>query len=222
MPIPPLSFVDSRDAIALVREEFGCTGEEAVRFLCDKWIEGTIVPCFLGSNPPANIERATSKIDWFSDAIVDSFSGAIVRTSRLQRRATMWPGQRPEYDTYTERYAFKIDRRQLEALLKAAHATANPSDSAETGPAPNGAEDAIRTGEPTPYQPQSEKERLRRRVRQFLEDEAEFDPPRAQTKAEWQRLPRQELGDAVSQNLFDQAWQAVNIPTAWRAPGRRT
>ena len=126
MPIPPLNFVEPRDAVRRVRDEFGCTGEEAVQFLCDRWIEGALVPRFLGANPPDTIKHDTSLIEWFS--------GAIVRTLNLQHRAIMEPGERPEFTVHTERYPFAIDRRQLEAVLKAAGAVGNPPELPPTAP----------------------------------------------------------------------------------------
>ncbi|MBV9199725.1 MAG: hypothetical protein JOY83_08350 [Alphaproteobacteria bacterium] len=69
---------------------------------------------------------------------------------------------------------------------------------------------------------QSEKAKLRRRVKEVLESEAKKDPPRAQTKAEWQQLVRQEYGNAVTDNLFAAVWREAKLPAAWRAPGRRS
>jgi len=69
---------------------------------------------------------------------------------------------------------------------------------------------------------QSEKAKLRRRVREFLESEANIDPPRAQTKADWRRLVRQECGDRVTDYLFETVWRQAEVPAGWRAPGRRT
>jgi hypothetical protein len=69
---------------------------------------------------------------------------------------------------------------------------------------------------------QSEKAKLRRRVKEFLGEQAEIEPPRAQTKADWRHLVRQEFGDAVTDNLFDAVWRQADLPPAWRAPGRRT
>src|SRR5437868_4312531 len=99
MPIPPLNFIEARDAVQRVRDAFGCSGEEAVQFLCDRWIEGALVPRFLGPDPSDDVKRDTGLIDWFS--------GAIVRTFRLQRRTIRYPGQRPEYDEHIDRYPFR-------------------------------------------------------------------------------------------------------------------
>lgn len=76
---------------------------------------------------------------------------------------------------------------------------------------------------PNPVLSQSEKEKLRRRVKEFIERETKIDPPRAGTKAEWLQLCRQEFGtDRVTDNLFDGVWRDADLPLAWRAPGRRT
>lgn len=220
MPIPPLNFVEAREAVQRVREAFGCTEEEAVRFLCDGWIDGALLPRFLGSIPPDDLRYDTGRIDWFS--------GAIVKTVHLPRRVSRYPGDRPEYSTHTDRYPFKIDRRQLDAILVAAGAAASTSEPAprsgatvpeSAGPLEMG---SVAPAEPAGYQPQSEKAKLRGRVRHFLEQEAAADPPRAQTKADWRQLVREEFGDAVSANLFEEAWATAELPAVWRAPGRRT
>jgi hypothetical protein len=46
----------------------------------------------------------------------------------------MEPGERPEYTVHTDRYPFTIDRRQLETILKAGGAVANPPEPSSTAP----------------------------------------------------------------------------------------
>lgn len=68
MLIPPLKFIEPRDAAQRVLEHFGCTGDEAVQFLCDRWISGKINPRFMGGEPPGGADPAMA--DWFAGAIV--------------------------------------------------------------------------------------------------------------------------------------------------------
>jgi hypothetical protein len=69
---------------------------------------------------------------------------------------------------------------------------------------------------------QSEEAKLRHRVKEFLEAKTKIDPPCAQTKQGWRKLAREQFGEAVTDNLFDEVWQAAELPTTLRAPGRRT
>lgn len=319
MPIPPLNFIEPRDAIRLLRDAFGCSGEEAAQFLCDRWISGEITPHFIAGEPPAGVDPHIA--DWFAGEVR-------LPEKWLPRRAISEPGDDPEWQRIPGRsFPFKIVRPQLEAALKAARAGADLSEPTPTGlePVPlldaaeiiakrlnistQSALDAIveaaatkrikvyckpesrfqgdrirarvwrkvvrgeaqlstdptsgnSTGdkwsdpyvfradleglirelpcesatpesETAPAKPaadttgdhqvsQSEKAKLRRRVKQFLEAEAEIDPPRAQRKADWHRLVRQEYADGVTDNLFDEVWREAKLPPAWRAPGRRT
>jgi hypothetical protein len=135
MPTPPLNFIEPRDAVQRVRDAFVCTREEAIEFLCDNWIEGGLVPRFLGPTPPDAIRHDTSLIDWFS--------GAVVKTLHLQRRTVRKPGQHPEHTVHTDRYRFTIDRRQLETVLKAVGAAASAAERHKTEPA----SDASETGD---------------------------------------------------------------------------
>jgi hypothetical protein len=219
MPAPPLFFLDPREAVQRVREAFECTGEEAVRFLLDAWIAGTIVPRFLGPTPPAGYDPRDA--DWFS--------GEIVIRSRLQTSTIPIGGYDVfgEFDreqrglsprehrypmrTVTNRYSFKIDRRQFDVLLTEAAAARAPEP-----------DDADRKAADDHQASQSEKAKVRRRLKEFLEAEVKIAPPRARTKENWQLLARQELGNAVTKNLFDEVWRGADLPAAWRTPGRRT
>ncbi len=113
--------------------------------------------------------------------------------------------------SWSDPYVFRADLEELVRELAGDSAAGQP----ETG-----------TTEPpasaTSAQSQSDKARLRRRVKEMLESEANIVPPRAQTKADWRRLVREECGDAVTDNLFDEVWREAALPAAWRAPGRRT
>jgi hypothetical protein len=205
MPIPPPTFIEPREATQRVRDVLQCTENEAVGFLGDKWIEGTLTPRFLDKTPPDEALRNPNLIDWFS--------GTIVRTFNLQTRATTQVGERPEYKTYTDRYPFRFDRRQLDMIMAdaAAQTGTSMSDSAKQKPTATAlAPDDIQTS-------QSDKARLRRRVRAFLEAGS-----RANTKADWRVLAGQVFGDAATDNLFEEVWRDADLPPAWRFPGRRT
>jgi len=75
----------------------------------------------------------------------------------------------------------------------------------------------------SPVLSQSEKAKLRGRLRDFLQRGTRTDPPQARTKAEWLDAARQRFGaDAVTDNLFKEVWRDADLPAVWRAPGRRT
>jgi hypothetical protein len=110
---------------------------------------------------------------------------------------------------WSDLYVFRVD---LERLLR--ELTSDNAGETETVP-PKRPVNATAD--------QSEKAKLRRRIKKALEAAARQDPPRAQTKAGWLELMRQEFGtDVVTDNLFDEAWQQADLPAAWRTPGRRT
>lgn len=190
MPIPPLSFIEPRDEVQRVRDAFACTGDEAVAFLGDAWLAGTLVPQFVGSPPPAGYNPAEA--DWFSGEIVirtrqqtsaipiggyDPFEASDREQLGLPPREYRYPMR-----TLARRYPFKIVRRQLDVILaEAGAAIAEPDPPASDGdewkmnPAAEAADD---------HRPsQSEKAKVRRRVKEFLEEQAAIATPRASTKA---------------------------------------
>jgi hypothetical protein len=116
MAIPPLNLIDPRDAVQIVRDVFGSTGEEAVRFLCDRWSSGELTPCFIAGDPPNRPDPST--VDWFTGAI-------ILSAKWLPRQAISEPGDDPEWQRIPgQTFEFKLYRRQLEAILKSVHAAA--------------------------------------------------------------------------------------------------
>ena len=120
MPIPPLNFIEPREAIRLVRDAFGCSGEEAAQFLCDRWIGGEIIPRFIAGEPPGGADPTIA--DWLAGAI-------ILPDKWLPRRAVSEPGDDPEWQRIPGRsFPFKIAPRQLEAILAGAGRTVTRRD----------------------------------------------------------------------------------------------
>ena len=112
MPMPPLNLIEPRDAVQQVCEVLGCTGEDAVQFLCDAWLNGEIMPRFISGGPPGGADPRIA--DWFAGAV-------ILRDKWLPRRAIDEPGDDPEWQRIPGRsFPFMIARQQLEAALKAA------------------------------------------------------------------------------------------------------
>jgi hypothetical protein len=113
--------------------------------------------------------------------------------------------------SWSNPYVFRTD---LERLLR------ELADDSGTGPDTRITQPGAGTAR---HDTQSEKAKLRWRIKKALESEAKKDAPRARTKAGWLELMRQEFGnDAVTDNLFDEAWQKADLPAAWRTAGRRT
>lgn len=229
MPIPPLLFLEPRDAVQRVCNALACTEGEAVAFLRDAWFAGTIVLRFVGPPPPAGYDL--TEADWFSGEIVirtpqqtstipiggyDPFEASDREQLGLPPREYRYPMR-----TVTRRYPFKIDRCQLDAIMAEAVAAIPTAESPVidgSEPEPQPATDAAGDREAS----QSEKAKVRRRVKQFLEEQAVIVPPHASTKAGWRQLARERFGQAMTDNLFDEAWQEAALPAIWRAPGRRT
>lgn len=114
--------------------------------------------------------------------------------------------------SWSNPYVFRTDLERLLQELAGDRAEGSDTSIIEPGAATASRQDT-----------HSEKAKLRRRIKKALEAETEQDPPRAQSKAGWLELMRQKFGaDAVTDNLFDEAWQKADLPEAWRAPGRRT
>jgi hypothetical protein len=108
--MPRLNLIEPREAVQRVREALGCTAEEAVRFLSDRWLSGEVEPIFIGDKPPGGRSDPTMA-DWFA--------GAIATPDKwLPRRAISEPGEDPEWQRIPGRsFPFRFDRREFEALL---------------------------------------------------------------------------------------------------------
>jgi hypothetical protein len=125
MPTPPLIFVEPCDAVQQVRSAFNCTDKEAIALLLDAWIAGMIVPHFVGSPPPADYDPRDA--DWFSGEIVIQTQqqistipiGGYRPFERLHREQGGLPPREYRFPkrTLTNRYAFKVERRQLDVIL---------------------------------------------------------------------------------------------------------
>lgn len=138
MPILPLNLVEPRDAVQRVRAEFGCRGDQAVKFLCDGWISGELMPRFIAGEQPGGADP--SMADWFAGAI-------ILPDKWLPRRAISEPGDDPEWQRVPGRsFPFKFDRQELEAALRAAHAALNRVEPIQAHAEPRAAGGAAHIG----------------------------------------------------------------------------
>ena len=91
------------------REYFGCTGDEAVRFLRDRWLSSEVNPRFTRGEPPGGADP--DLVDWFAGAVV-------LPDKWLPRRAISEPGDDPEWQRISGRsFPFEYDRQELEAAL---------------------------------------------------------------------------------------------------------
>ena len=136
MPTPPLLFLEPRDAVQRVCNAFACTDDEAVAFLRDAWFAGTISPRFVGPPPPAGYDP--TKADWFSGEIVIRTRqqtstipiGGYKPFERFDREQRGFPPREYSFPmrTLTKHYPFKIDRRQLDAILEEGAAAATRPD----------------------------------------------------------------------------------------------
>lgn len=120
--MPPLIFIEPGHARKLVCAALLCSGDEADRFLCDRWRAGEIKPHFTAGEPPAGTDP--SRADWFAGAV-------ILPGRRFQRRALDEWNDDPEWQEVPgQSFPFLIDRRELETALKrASSAPAHPTTS---------------------------------------------------------------------------------------------
>jgi hypothetical protein len=117
--MPPLIFIEPREAVQLVRAALGCSSDNAVAFQCDWWFAGEITPRFTSGTPPAGVDPRMA--DWFAGAIV--LPGKV-----LPRRASNGPDDDPEPQYWkVQHFPFLIDRRELEAVLRRAGAAPGPT-----------------------------------------------------------------------------------------------
>jgi hypothetical protein len=119
--MPPLVFIEPKEAVRLVRTVFGCSGDAAEAFLRDRWLAGELAPRFTRGTPPAGTDPRMA--DWFAGAV-------FLPDKVYQRRAMSEPGDDPEWQHVGgQSFPFLIDRQQLEeALRNVGAAPAAPSN----------------------------------------------------------------------------------------------
>lgn len=72
-------------------------------------------------------------------------------------------------------------------------------------------------------QSQSEKAKLRSKVREFLENSARSNNTQRFIFQDWRELARKQFPDCkITDNLFETAWRAADLPAELREPGRRS
>jgi hypothetical protein len=127
MAIPPLNFIEPRAAVQRVCAKFECNDEqEAVKYLCDKLRGRAIIPQWESAATPSPDDVDFSKIDWVS--------GAMVIAGTLGPAVNTMHGRTPGQWSPGSRYPFKIDRRQLENVLKEGDEVSSETDDPEPLP----------------------------------------------------------------------------------------